>query len=717
MGPFGAAPHHDVLLLLIQLAALLTTARLLGELCLRFGQPSVIGELGAGILLGPSVLSGMIPFIGEWIVPQTQVQGYLLEVVSLLGALFLLLITGLETDIPLIKRHLRTAMGVSVGGIFCTFLSGLALGMMLPDDLLADPTRRIVFALFIATAMSISAIPVIAKVLMDLNLMRRDVGQTILAAGMSDDTTGWVMLSIVAALAGGTTVGVTQVGWAVGKVVIFMVLSFTLGRWAVQKALRSTQDNMQSRDRLITLVMVTALSFGAFAQALELEAVLGAFVAGILFSTMPRLPKDVGHFFESVALGLFAPIFFAVAGLKVDIKGLLEPRLLGYTLAIIAVACGGKFLGTYLGARLIGGKDHWTALSFGAGLNARGAMEIIIATIGLQLGILTQATFSMIVVMALVTSLMAPTALRFTLARVKLSDEERQRLDREEQASRNWLSRVKRVLIPIRYRPEGGSDLRSFEEEVFAKLASSASLSVTILSVVPPGKASEASTWLAAIAKDHVGDEIVPKVVESENPLESILDEAKKDYQLLILGATETTPDQESLFSPVIDDLVRLSPCSTMVLRAGRVIHDVDFKRILVPTNGSTPARRAADLAFMIASGYDDHHVEFLRVLSRSSEQIALEPSPESHAIEIEQAHHALTELVRTGEGLGVSCGSEIRTGESPSKKIIELAEKPNRVDLVILGTDVRPGGRLFLGPSVERVLRFCRASVIVVNE
>ncbi len=717
MGTFGAAPHHEILLLLIQLAVLLATARLLGEVCLRYGQPAVIGELGAGILLGPSVLSGLVPIIGAHIVPHTQTQGYILEVVSMLGALFLLLITGLETDIPLIRRHLRTAMGVSIGGITCTFLSGLALGMMLPDDLLANPSRRVVFALFMATAMSISAIPVIAKVLMDLNLMRRDVGQTILAAGMSDDTTGWVLLSIVAALAGGTTIGVTQVGWAVGKVLIFMVLSFTVGRWAVQKALRSTQDNIQSRDRLITLVMVTALSFGAFAQALELEAVLGAFVAGILFSTMPRLPKDVGHFFESVALGLFAPIFFAVAGLKVDIKGLMEPRLMGYTLAIIAVACGGKFLGTYLGARLIGGKDHWTALSFGSGLNARGAMEIIIATIGLQLGILTQATFSMIVVMALVTSLMAPTALRFTLARVQLSEEERLRLDREEQASRNWLSRVKRVLIPIRYRPEGGDDLRSFEETVFAKLASSAELSVTIITVVPPGQSAVASAWLAGIAKDHVGNEIIPKVVESSSPVETILDEAKKDYQLLILGATETIPNQESLFSPAIDDLVRLSPCSTMVLRAGRVIHDVDFRRILVPTNGGTAAKRAADLAFMLASGYEDHHVEFLRVMVRTSEQLALDTTPESRGIELEQAHHALSELVRTGEGLGVPCGSEIRTAESPASKIIELAEKPNRVDLVILGTDVRPGGRLFLGPSVERVLKHCRASVIVVNE
>src|SRR5690606_31548945 len=128
------------------------------------------------------VLSSLLPFLGEWIVPQTEVQGYLLEVVSLIGAMFLLLITGLETDLALIRRHARTAIGVSFGGITVTFLTGFLLGQNLPDFLLADSDQRLIFALFVATAMSISAIPVIAKVLMDLNLMRRDVGQTIIAA-------------------------------------------------------------------------------------------------------------------------------------------------------------------------------------------------------------------------------------------------------------------------------------------------------------------------------------------------------------------------------------------------------------------------------------------------------------------------------------------------------------------------------------------------------
>src|SRR5690625_2981482 len=167
-------------------------------------------------------------------------------------------------------------------------------------------------------------------------------------------------------------------------------------------------------------------------QLMNLEAILGAFIMGILFGTMPRLPEDVIHKLESMALGIFAPIFFAVAGLKVNILNLLDPTLLVITLVVIAVGSFGKVIGTYAGARVFGGKAHWTSLSFGAGLNARGAMEIIIATIGLRLGILSQDMFSIIVVMAIATSLMAPFALRWVLAKVKIGAEEQKRLDREE---------------------------------------------------------------------------------------------------------------------------------------------------------------------------------------------------------------------------------------------------------------------------------------------
>ncbi len=713
--PFTAAPHHDVLLLLLQMAVLLASARLLGELALRLGQPSVVGEISAGIILGPSCLSGLFPQVAQLLVPQNPTGGYLLEAISMIGAMFLLLITGLETDVKLIKRHARTAAGVSVGGILTTFGSGFALGMVLPDQLLARPDQRLVFSLFVATALSISAIPVIAKVLMDMNLMRRDVGQTILAAGMSDDTSGWILLSIVASLASGAAITATTVGLAVLKVLFFLVLSFTLGRWLVRRSLEYVQDEFRSRYRLVTVVMVYTFLFGAFSLSLGLEAVLGAFVVGILLSELRRLPKDVPHLLENVALGIFAPIFFGVAGLKVDVKALASPELFLYALLVIAVACGGKVVGTYWGARLIGGKDHWTALSFGAGLNARGAMEIIIATIGLSLGILSQSMFSIIVLMAMVTSLMAPSALRYTLSKVLPSKEELERLEREEREEKSPLADLHRVLLPVRSRTDGPGANQMVESAIFRMLHDSGDLSLTLMTVVPNGTRSEGQTYLDGLAPLFSSKPVVKRVIEGTDTASAILDESKKDYQLLMIGAAEDS-DQGSLFSPAIDELVRLASCPTLIFSAtAKWDREGTFDRILVPTNGSDYSMRATEFAFKLASGTSSA-VEFVHVVVRDGRSRLLEHQTDQLEYDLGRGQQMVSRLVAMGESAGINCSGEVRVHASVAAGILEVAAR-HQVDLMLLGTNVRPGGpQLYLGAEVERVLKNRACPVIVIN-
>ncbi|MGF1670699.1 MAG: cation:proton antiporter, partial [Balneolaceae bacterium] len=563
MEVFSSAPHHDILVLVFQIAVLLLAARAFGEVATRLGQPSVVGEILAGIILGPSLLSGAIPLFGEWIIPQTEVQGYLLEVISLMGAMFLLLITGLETDIQLIKRHAKTAISVSYGGITVTFITGFFLGQYLPEFLLADPDERLVFSLFVATAMSISAIPVIAKVLMDMNLMRRDIGQTIIAAGMSDDTTGWILLSVVAGIAAGDAVTTGTVLQTIGSVLAFLILSFTVGRWLVLKLLIYVQDEVISRDRLLSLIIVMAFLWGAITQALNLEAILGAFVMGILFGMMRRVPEQVFQKLESIALGIFAPIFFAVAGLKVNIVNLFDPTLIVITIIVIAIATLGKVAGTYFGARVIGKKDHWTSLSFGAGLNARGAMEIIIATIGLRLGILSQDMFSIIVVMAIATSLMAPFALRFVLKRVTIGEEEKKRLEKEELEAKSLIADVHRVLLPVRTRQSEKFDkvqIKSVEAQILELISKDHELSVTLLTVANKNNKESAEQYLKKLSKYFKQGAITTKVVVGNEPADIILDEAHKDYDLLVMGATEENQDRNHLFNPIVDYIVRVSP-------------------------------------------------------------------------------------------------------------------------------------------------------------
>jgi Kef-type K+ transport system membrane component KefB len=710
---FTAAPHHDVLVLIVQIAILLFAARAMGEIAQRLGQPAVVGEILSGIVLGPSLLSSLVPALGVWIVPQTEVQGYLLEVVSLIGVMFLLLITGLETDLALIRRKAGTAAGASLGGVVVPFATGLLLGWYLPDSLLASTDQRLVFALFVATAMSISAIPVIAKVLMDMNLMRRDIGQTIIAAGMTDDAIGWVLLSIVAGLAAGESVTAGSVAQAVGSVVFFMILSFTFGRWLVKRTLDLVQDEVISRDRLLTLVVVLTFAWGAITQALNLEAVLGAFFMGILFGQMARLPHEVVEKIESVALGVFVPIFFAVAGLKVDVRGLLTPQLIGVAILVIFVASFGKVVGTYVGARVIGRTDHWTALSLGAGMNARGAMEIIIATIGLSLGILSQNMYSIIVLMAVATSLMAPPALRWTLSHVVPERQELERLEQEKLREGSRVARIHRVLLPLRQRPEK-SEIERITKFTLQRLGERNALSITLLTISKAGNRAEGAAFLAGLGDDFPTAEVTRKVVESDDPVGAIVDEAGKHYDLVVVGATERA-DDEAVFHPLIDELVRMAPCPTLVVRGSSSVGNWPPRRILVPTNGSSGSRGAAEVAFALASD-DEAEVMILNGVQHLVNRQHPQAIDQLDERALGAGWRMVEELRSLGRSQGVRVRSDVRTG-AVVEEIVLGAARDDAVDLIVLGTDVRAGsGRLFLGPRVERILSTAPCPVLVIN-
>ena len=712
MNVFTAAPHHDVLLLVLQVATLLIAARACGFVARHFGQPAVVGEILSGVILGPSLLSSLFPALGHWVIPQNEIQGYLLELIGLLGAMFLLILTGLETDIPLIRRQAKTAIGVAAGGLILPFASGFALALYLPDFLLADPDRRLVFTLFVATALSISAIPVIAKVLIDLNLMRRDIGQTIMAAGMIDDTVAWILLSIVLGLASGGAVTFGTVLYSAGKILLFMLVSFTLGRYLLKHALDFMQDRVVGPDRLLSLVVAAAFAWGAVAQAIQIEAVLGAFVVGILFGTMRRLPNDVVHKLESIAIGIFAPIFFAIAGLKVNIPSLLTPQLVLISLLVIAVAVFGKMVGAYTGGRIIG-LDHWRSLAYGSALNARGAVEIIIATIGLSLGILSQEMYSIIVLMAVVTSLMAPTLLRWTLRHVVPDEQESKRLRLEALAGNSLLAQVNRVLLPVRQR-EGPDrfDLQKIETHLIGKLGPD--LAVTLLNVTAGNPRGQATHYLNEMGRLFGTADLSKRVIESDKPVEAILDEAQKDYDLIILGASEKASGSDILFNPLTDKLVRLAPCPTLIVKGTRVGEHWPPKRILVPTNGSSSARSAAEIAFALARN-EDVQVTLLNVVeSEKRGDYRFDSSGRSRERQLSNAHQIVESLKGLGEAQDITAETQVRIGGAPEQVILELAAS---YDLIVLGTGARASlERVFLGPRVEAVLDEALCPVVVIS-
>ena len=709
--------HHDVLVLTAQIAIILFTARTLGEIAQRLGQPSVVGELLAGILLGPSILGKHIPFLQHIFAIKEPAQGYLLEGLSLMGVMLLLLLTGFETDLKLISRKAKSVMGTALGGLVIPLVSGFAVAQIIPDKLLVDPSQRMVFALFLTTALSISAIPVIAKILIDMKLMRRDIGQSIIAAGMIDDTVGWTLLSIVTALASGKMLTVGNVLNSAGSVVLFIILSFTLARWIVKLMLNFVQDEIVSSQRYLSLAIITTFGWGAIGHLLGLEPMFGAFMIGIILGQMPRLPQYVHERIESITMGVFAPIFFAIAGLKVNIANLLHPELMFTTFLILGTAILSKVFGAYAGARWIGRLDHWTSLSYGVALNARGAMGIIIASIGLSLGLINEDFFSIIVVMAIVTSLLAPLALRFTLRHVAISDEEHKRIQEEEQSKASPIARIHRILVPVRSREdtERSRVMLAIKSLIMQEINKKNKCSVTLLSVVPPGTKVKNTNAITPSKTLFPQKEVIPKLVAGSDPINAILDECQKDYDLLLLGASEQSNDAETLFSSVIDSLIRLSPCTTAIVHAKEATQSWAPKKILIPTSGSLASKYAAEFAFLLSSA-ETETVTVINVVVKDGQDWHAVMHDDIFERQLKNSIRMLEELRKAGQAKGVPAKAEVKVGTEPEQVILEIAQKEN-YDLIILGTDVHTvSDRLFLGPRVERILRNANCPVIILT-
>jgi Kef-type K+ transport system membrane component KefB len=426
-GPVPGLTHHQILIFLLQTGLLLATAIVLGRLAVRVNLPPVVGELTAGVVLGPSLLGNWLPGLSNWLLPRNPEQMHLLSAVSQFGVLLLVAITGAHIDLGLLKRKRRVIASVSAGTVLLPLLLGCGLGFVLPTQLMGDPGNRLTFALFIGVAVAVSALPVIAKTLLDMGLLHRNVGQIIIGSAAVSDIIGWMLLSIVSAMATrGLHSGVVleSVGY------LLIVLAFAaflagpliarLMGWAERAG--GPAGTQVSLSVAIVLIILSA----AGTQALGMEPILGAFLCGIVIGSLGKAGRRTLGTMRPFVMAVLAPIFLATAGLQVDLSALKSPKILLAGLATLAVAIGAKFVGGYLGAR-VGRLSGNEALAIGAGLNARGVVEIVLASVGLRIGVLTSGSYTIVVLVAVVTSVMAPPILRRTAARMPLTSTEIER--------------------------------------------------------------------------------------------------------------------------------------------------------------------------------------------------------------------------------------------------------------------------------------------------
>lgn len=733
-----AIPEHNVLLFLAQFGVILLTARVFGELMQRLGQPSVLGELLAGILLGPSFLGLHWPGAYAALFPAEPLAFHLLEILASLGMIFLLFIVGMETDVRVLRELGRPAVTVALCDLLATFSLGLALGYYLPEEFLGALGNREVFILFMGVAISVTAIPVLAKILMELDLIKRNLGITVLGAGLAEDLFGWIALSIVMDLANRGSVSALSVGRSLLSTGLFLALAWSAGRRVVRYLMKWADENSRLSHRRVTLAVLIVLAGAAATQWIGIHAVFGAFLAGILVAHSPAFrPKD-RETLEGLSFGIFSPIFFSFAGLQVRLHEMQE---WGFFAVVLAAATFGKLLGAYLGGRL-GGFGRIESAAMGIGMNARGAMELVLALLGLSAGIISPSMFSIVVMTAVITSLMTPPLLRLVAPHIPLGEDEQERMRQQAREARALFKKKDmKILVPTAGGPNAAGILT-----FVAPLVQPGRAALTLLMVREPGKSfkekvlqflrkdpqtldlRETAEALKGLAKER-GLSVAPKIVTSEARQDAVLEEALQGYDLLLLGAHSRTAPYAGDF---LEQVVANSPVHTAIFRGAGQPPPGPFRRILLPTKGDGLFPFVFEFAALFAENTPEASLTVLHVIAKAGAKrrrwrplsllLGEETLPPTAAVKVDPKAYMSKLVAEALEGHASDQEQAFRVeqksveGEDTVQAILKEA-KSGGYDLVILGAVkhlVRE--RLFFGHKIDELTQQAPCPVVVVT-
>ena len=722
----GQASGASAAIFFAQVGVLLLVGRALGELMQRFGQPEVMGQLLGGLLLGPSLLGLISPHLQHALFPPTAEQKGMLDAVSQLGILLLLLLTGMETDLRLVRRVGRSAMAVAAAGVALPFICGFALGALLPDSLLPHAQSRFVTALFLATALSISSIKIVAVVVREMNFMRRDIGQIIVASAILEDTAGWIIIAISFGLASSGTMDLRSVSFAVLGTLAFLAVSLTIGRRVVSYLIRWANDHFASDFPVITIILLITIAMALTTYLIGVHTVLGAFVAGVLIGESPILTRHIDEQLRGLIAALFMPVFFGLSGLSADLTILKDPELLLLAIGLIVIASAGKFAGAFVGGKL-GRLTGRESLALASAMNARGSTEVIVASIALSAGVFSKNLFTLIVAMAMITTMAMPPMLRWALRRLPLRHAERLRLEREELDARGFVPNLERLLLAV-----DGSANGKFASRLAGVIAGSGDKPTTIIELAPERRPAEtvrrneeqakeqvrsaaAGTVTLAADRDeetHGSVDVTMRTRRAASP-EAVADEAQKGYDLLIVGI-EKTRTARGGFSREITRIVSGFDGPLAVAIAGGPVAtgNEPIGRILIPVNGTDISRRAAETGFALARSTGSR-VSALYVASGRSDGAGR--SRIRRGVDTRRNEEAvLKDIAELADRYDASVRTALRVDAAVEEAILREAER-GRYDLVVLGVTRRPGDTLFFGNMAAALLERCDTAILFV--
>jgi Kef-type K+ transport system membrane component KefB/nucleotide-binding universal stress UspA family protein len=742
----GVQTGPSELLFIAQLMLLILVGRLLGEGMLRLKQPAIMGQLIAGLILGPSLLGAIFPSVHHALFSAAKEQKAMLDGIAQFGVLLLLLLTGMEIDLKLVRQTGRASASASIAGIVLPFACGVALGQFLPDSLLPDPGKRLIASLFLGTALSIASVKIVATVIGEMNFLRRTVGQVILASAIIDDTVGWIITAVIFSLAQQGHVDLPSVGKSVLGTIVFMGLSLTVGRRVVSNIIRWVNDTFVSDFAVITAILMIMCAMAIITDLIGVQSVLGAFVAGLLIGESPILTRHIDEQLRGLIIAFFMPVFFATAGLRADLTVLKDPTLLLLTVGLIVIASIGKFSGAFAGGRL-GGLTWRESIALGTGMNARGSTEVIVATIGLSMGALSQNLFTMIVTMAVITTMAMPPTLRWALGRLPMRKEEKQRLEREEMETRGFVPNLERLLLAIDDSPNG-----KFASRVAGLLAGTRGMPTTVLHITDaPAKAedpknAESEKSGKQPAKDERADKVREKqmkehaekvegtvkdaaeqtkakqnrdektyipvdvttiVHEAPSPAH-IAEEAQKGYDLMIVGIAKTATRGKDFHTGVASLAAGFEGPLAIADGRGDLLEKPDGKMsILVPVNGTEVSRRAAEVAITMARA-TKAPLTVLYVAARGKRGARRGIRTRRHEEAI------LKDIVDVADGYNMSIRTAV-VAENAADKAILAEAKRRKSNLVVMGVGRRPGEKLFFGDTAASLLQEADCSLLFV--
>ncbi len=520
---------HPLAILLAQIITILIIAKIFGWIFKKIGQPSVIGEIIAGIVLGPSLIGLYFPEFSITLFPKESLPN--LQFLSQIGLILFMFVVGMELDLKTLKNKAHDAIVISHASIIIPFALGLGLAFFIYNSYAPKGIEFLSFGLFMGIAMSITAFPVLARIVQERGLHKTKIGAVAITCAAADDITAWCILAAVIAIvkAGSLVSSLYVIFLAIGFVVIMLKI--------VRPFLKSVGDIHSSKESLsksVVAIFFLTLLFSAYAsEVIGIHALFGAFLAGVIMPDSTKFRNLFIEKVEDVALVLLLPLFFVFTGLRTEIGLINDPELWKICGLIIVVAVTGKFFGSALAAKFVG--QSWKdSLTIGALMNTRGLMELVVLNIGYDLGVLTKEVFTMMVIMALFTTFMTGPALDFIIFLFKRQDED---IPLE-------IRKISQFKILVSFgNPERGRNLLKLGSSLVKKLKKNASITALHLAL---------SNELNQFNLEEYEQDNFATIIEESNKLgqnittyfkasvdidNDIVDVANKgDFDLLIIG-------------------------------------------------------------------------------------------------------------------------------------------------------------------------------------